>query len=157
MARNTPLLELPCWSGISPFWFSIISNSHLTQQREGWTLDRGKDTGLTNKIPTSLIDYLLPRLSRKRDLLWLQLLRPTQHRLQLPYGILVIPFLSWKKATIAFYGCALMIELKVQSPKLAIWKSRRSFSDPVSAPGSAQSRKLISNKSYRGEEGQGWL
>jgi len=35
-------------------------------QREGWTLDRGKDTGLTNKIPTSLIDYLLPRLSRKR-------------------------------------------------------------------------------------------
>ena len=41
---------------------------------------------------------------------------------------------------------------KVQSPKPIIRKVRRSFSDPVSAPGSAQSRKLISKKSYRGSE-----
>lgn len=35
---------------------------------------------------------------------------------------------------------------KVQSPKPAIWKARGSFSDPLSAPGSAQSRELISKK-----------
>ena len=44
---------------------------------------------------------------------------------------------------------------KVQSPKPVIRKARRSLSDPISAPGSAQSRKLTSNKSYRGEESQG--